>query len=152
MATSSAYAINDLGQIVGVAPVPDGQEYRPHAHLWSGGTFLDLNTASECDGCELGWASAINAAGQITANGGQPGPAAYGYLLTPWQCTSFATCDSNCDGEVNFFDIDPFNLALFDPSAYVSQFPSCNWLCNNDVNHDGNVDFFDIDAFLACIF
>ncbi len=57
--------------------------------------------------------------------------------------------DANCDGSVDFFDIDPFLLALFDPSAYAAAHPGCD---NGDVNRDGNVDFFDIDPFLACLF
>ncbi len=66
-----------------------------------------------------------------------------------FQAPAFATGDVNCDGSVDFFDIDPFLLALFDPAAYAAAFPGCD---NGDVNNDGNVDFFDIDPFLACLF
>ncbi len=59
--------------------------------------------------------------------------------------------DMNCDGNVDFFDIDPFILALFDPVAYAAAFPNCN-IANADVNGDGDVNFFDIDGFVACIF
>ncbi len=59
--------------------------------------------------------------------------------------------DANCDGTVDFFDIDPFLLALFDPAAYALQFPGCD-LTQSDVNGDGGVDFFDIDAFLIVLF
>ncbi len=59
------------------------------------------------------------------------------------------TGDVNCDGAVDFFDIDPFLLALFDPAAYAALYPGCN---NGDVNGDGGVDFFDIDPFLTCLF
>jgi hypothetical protein len=64
----------------------------------------------------------------------------------------FHHCDSNCDGSVNFFDIDPFIAAVFDPIAYQVANPNCNLLCNNDNNQDGSVDFFDIDPFLTCLF
>ncbi len=57
--------------------------------------------------------------------------------------------DVNCDGLVNFFDIDPFLLALFDPPAYQAAFPGCD---NADVSGDGLVNFFDIDPFLDCLF
>lgn len=57
--------------------------------------------------------------------------------------------DVNCDGSVDFFDIDPFLLALFDPQAYAAAFPGCE---NADVSRDGSVDFFDIDPFLQCLF
>ncbi len=64
----------------------------------------------------------------------------------------FLACDSNCSGSIDFFDIDPFLTAVFDPIAYQLQHPNCNLRCNNDANQDGNVDFFDIDGFLACLF
>jgi hypothetical protein len=59
--------------------------------------------------------------------------------------------DVNCDGSVNFFDIDPFLLALFDPSGYQVAFPGCP-LANADCNSDSGVNFFDIDPFLTCLF
>ena len=59
--------------------------------------------------------------------------------------------DMNCDGSVDFFDIDPFLLALFDPAGYAAAYPSCN-INNGDINEDTNVDFFDIDPFLECLF
>ncbi len=59
--------------------------------------------------------------------------------------------DANCDGSVDFFDIDPFVLAIFDPAAYAGLY------CGGDMgaadcNADGDVNFFDIDPFLACLF
>lgn len=65
--------------------------------------------------------------------------------------TFIAPADLNCDGAVDFFDIDPFILALFDPSGYAAQFPDCD-LRSADANQDGDVNFFDIDAFLQCVF
>ncbi len=58
--------------------------------------------------------------------------------------------DLNCDGVVDFADIDPFVLALSSPAAYQTQYPNCNWL-NADTNGDGRVDFADIDPFVACL-
>lgn len=66
-------------------------------------------------------------------------------------CNGFLPCDANCDGVVDFFDIDPFVFALLDPAAYAAAHPNCNTLCVNDANRDGVVDFFDIDAFVACV-
>jgi hypothetical protein len=34
-----------------------------------------------------------------------------------WDCP-FGNADVNCDGSVDFCDINPFLLALFDPLAY----------------------------------
>jgi hypothetical protein len=59
--------------------------------------------------------------------------------------------DLNCDGLINFFDVDPFLLALLDPAAYPATYPACNY-ANADCNRDGGVNFFDIDPFLACLF
>ncbi len=59
--------------------------------------------------------------------------------------------DANCDATIDFFDIDPFLLALFDPIAYAAA--NCSGsVCAADVDCSGLVDFFDIDPFLACLF
>jgi hypothetical protein len=58
--------------------------------------------------------------------------------------------DLNCDGDVNFDDIDPFVLALSGEAAYNAQYPDCNWM-NADCNQDGSVDFDDIDAFVGLL-
>ncbi len=59
--------------------------------------------------------------------------------------------DANCDGTIDFFDIDPFLLSLFNPAAYTAA--NCGGsLCAADIDCNGGVDFFDIDPFLACLF
>jgi hypothetical protein len=58
--------------------------------------------------------------------------------------------DLNCDGWVDFDDINPFVLALADPAGYWTAFPDCNWY-NGDCNCDEVVDFDDINPFVACI-
>lgn len=58
--------------------------------------------------------------------------------------------DVNCDGNVDFFDIDPFVLALTGQQAYEATYPNCNYM-NADSNGDGNVDFFDIDPFVVLL-
>ena len=62
----------------------------------------------------------------------------------------FSRGDLNCDGLVNFDDIDPFVLALSDPAAYALQYPDCDIL-NGDANGDGVVNFDDINAFVALL-
>ncbi len=59
--------------------------------------------------------------------------------------------DTNCDGNIDFFDIDPFLLALFDLPAYQATFCGGS-TCAADIDCTGQVDFFDIDPFLACLF
>ncbi len=58
--------------------------------------------------------------------------------------------DMNCDGVVNFADIDPFVLALSSPAGYQAAFPTCN-IMNGDCNGDGVVNFADIDPFVALL-
>lgn len=58
--------------------------------------------------------------------------------------------DLNCDCRLDFFDIDPFVLAVTDPAAFEAQFPNCDRF-NADVNGDSIVDFFDIDPFVDCV-
>ncbi len=62
----------------------------------------------------------------------------------------FPLGDMNCDGVVNFADINPFVLALSDPAGYMQQFPTCN-INLADVNRDGVVDFADINPFVALL-
>jgi len=62
--------------------------------------------------------------------------------------------DLNCDGAVNFFDIDAFVAALLatppDYAEYYQDYPGCDHLLA-DCNDDGNVNFFDIDPFVAIL-
>ena len=58
--------------------------------------------------------------------------------------------DTNCDGAVDSFDIDPFVLALTDVQAYAAQFPECD-ASSADVNGDGVINAFDIDPFVALL-
>ncbi|MEW6249681.1 MAG: CHRD domain-containing protein [Planctomycetota bacterium] len=58
--------------------------------------------------------------------------------------------DLNCDGVVDFEDINPFVLALSDPQGYMRAFPQCT-LMAGDINGDGRVDFEDINPFVALL-
>ncbi|MEW6252589.1 MAG: hypothetical protein AB1716_18280, partial [Planctomycetota bacterium] len=62
----------------------------------------------------------------------------------------FRPGDMNCDGAINFDDINPFVLALSDPAGYQVAFPNCNIL-NGDINNDGLVNFDDINPFVALL-
>ncbi len=63
---------------------------------------------------------------------------------------SFAYGDLNCDGVLDFGDINPFVLTLTDPAAYEATFPNCDIL-NADIDGDGTVDFADINPFVALL-
>ena len=56
--------------------------------------------------------------------------------------------DLNCDGAVNFGDIDPFVLAITAAGDYAAAYPDCDVMLA-DVNDDGAVNFGDIDPFVA---
>jgi hypothetical protein len=58
--------------------------------------------------------------------------------------------DLNCDGLVDFDDINPFVLALTGRTEYEAAYPYCNWWLG-DTNYDGIVDFADINGFVALI-
>ncbi len=58
--------------------------------------------------------------------------------------------DLNCDGVIDFEDINPFVLALSDPVGYQAAYPNCD-IHNGDCDHDGDVDFDDINAFVALL-
>ena len=58
--------------------------------------------------------------------------------------------DLNCDGVVNNFDIDPFVLALTNPTKYAQQFPNCDRRLA-DCNGDEEVNNFDIDPFVRLL-
>ncbi len=58
--------------------------------------------------------------------------------------------DTNCDGVVNFDDLDSFVLAILGEPGYLAALPRCNFI-NADANRDGEVDFDDISGFVALI-
>lgn len=55
--------------------------------------------------------------------------------------------DLNCDGDVNFADIDGFVTALTSPADYESLHPDC-YIGFGDLDGDGDVNFADIDPFV----
>ncbi|MCB9857821.1 MAG: hypothetical protein H6818_19220 [Phycisphaerales bacterium] len=56
--------------------------------------------------------------------------------------------DMNLDGLVDGRDIGPFVLALTDPAAYSSQYPSANANVIGDTNDDGAFDLVDVTGML----
>jgi hypothetical protein len=57
----------------------------------------------------------------------------------------FDPCDTDCDGDVDAFDIEPFINVL------LGGFGSGCSPCSGDVDGDGDVDAFDIEPFIACL-
>lgn len=58
--------------------------------------------------------------------------------------------DMDCNGRVDFDDVDAFVLAISGQEAYEAVYPNCDWM-NADCNVDGHVDFADIDPFVTQI-
>ncbi len=58
--------------------------------------------------------------------------------------------DMNCDGVVNFTDIDAFVAALVGEAEFEQSQPTCRREFA-DVSRDGRVDFEDIGAFACCL-
>jgi hypothetical protein len=69
---------------------------------------------------------------------------AYEYIRVP------VPGDLNCDGSVDFNDIDPFIVALISRDDYESQYPACDYF-NGDIDGNGPVDSDDIDGFVECL-
>ncbi|MEW6250334.1 MAG: M6 family metalloprotease domain-containing protein [Planctomycetota bacterium] len=78
---------------------------------------------------------------------GEPGPVMTFTFRTP---TPPRPGDLNCDGAVDFNDINPFVLILQDPGAWQTAYPACP-PANGDVNGDGHVDLGDINPFVALL-
>jgi hypothetical protein len=70
----------------------------------------------------------------------------------PDECAA-CLADLDCDGDVDFFDIDPFVAKLGCPGLGETGLrDSCDAGCpwqNGDIDQDGDVDFFDIDPFVS---
>lgn len=58
--------------------------------------------------------------------------------------------DLNCDGSLNFDDIDPFVLVIQNEGEFEIQYPDCRATLA-DMNDDGAIDFRDIDGFINCL-
>jgi len=58
--------------------------------------------------------------------------------------------DLNCDGTVDFGDINPFVLILSNFPAWQAAYPGCPWQ-NGDISGDGSVGFEDINPFVALL-
>jgi hypothetical protein len=68
-------------------------------------------------------------------------------------CERGARGDSNCDGGVDFDDIDCFVAALISEDHWndCGHGAGCDYTVVNDINQDGSVDFDDIDGFVECL-
>jgi hypothetical protein len=108
-------------------------------------TFDTVSWAHQSDIAIVAWAQ------PPVSNGSSGQGAFWNSRLMTWPFAPlYERGDLNCDGVINFDDIDPFVLALSDPANYQAAYPYCD-LLNADCNGDGAVDFDDIDAFVALL-
>lgn len=63
---------------------------------------------------------------------------------------SIHLADCNCDGEIDFADIDAFVLVLSDEAEYARLYPDCD-VRSADTNCDGEQTFDDVDSFSNCL-
>lgn len=107
--------------------------------LYRDGTFWQLSNDPFWNCC-----GEINEAGEVVWHSGPTGRRDLRLMRR------MPTGDLNCDGAFNGADIDPFFLALGDPSAYATAFPDCDPLLG-DVNGDGSLNGADIDPFFELL-
>jgi hypothetical protein len=131
----SGWNIDDI-ELLGLVPgggandcngnaVPDECELAGH----------DCNGNGVLDACDIASGTSVDANG----NG------------IPDECDAAVLAgDLNCDGAVNFADINPFVLLLTDPAGWQAEHPGCPPL-NGDINGDGSVGFGDINPFVALL-
>jgi len=148
----SAYGINNLGEIVGTIELAP---YAVHAVLWRDNAVIDLDVlykqscGEHCTFQYLTRAESITDNGIIAGTGVRVGCDIYkqaAFLLRPVRPQSLG--DLNCDGAVNFDDIDALQRALAGLSQYYRVHRLCNHL-NGDFSGDGVVTFDDVDAFVG---
>ena len=67
-----------------------------------------------------------------------------------WELAPSVVGDLNCDGVVDFEDINPFVLALTAWGQYLQQYPDCDIMLA-DINGDAYVTYADINPFVTLL-
>jgi len=129
--------------VVAAGTTPLGyQWYKGGAALTDGGAISGATTAN----LAISPASLTDAGNyDVIVTNGCGSATSASATLTVWQ-----RGDLNCDGAVDFDDINPFVTALVSRANYEAAFPNCRWL-NGDIDGNGTVDFDDINPFVACL-
>lgn len=126
----------------------------------AGGAYQGDNTGCSPNSCPQptgaccqasGTCSVLTAAACAAASGTYQGA---GTVCTPNPCAP-PVCrgDANCDGNINWRDIDFLIAAMNDnewnwEQQFLPNLPNCPF-ANNDANQDGSVNWRDIDPFVA---
>ena len=97
------------------------------------GTSQDCNANSIPDECDI----LSGTSDDVNSNG------------VPDEC-EIVTGDVNCDGSVDFNDINPFVLLMTSTWLWQQTYPTC-LLMNGDCNFDEVISFADINPFIAIL-
>ena len=110
------------------------------------GDSLTFTIDNRSGACCIGHGCSLKSEAECTAASGQwKGD---GTTCTPTPC--YCRGDMNCDGVINYGDINPFVLALNGYPEYHAQYPNCDYL-NADCNADGYVSYADINPFVQLL-
>ncbi len=151
---SSMHRINDLSLY---AQSPSGNEYWGNRRLYNGplsepaANPMDNDTVENIfvGNPEAGtWtikvvAHEINVDGHVETPGVDADFALIVSGVLPAGC-AFDAADTNCDGVIDAFDVEPFINLLVGGGSPCST-------CAGDINGDGAIDAFDIEPFIACL-
>ncbi len=112
--------------------------------------FFVTDNSTAIDGVMGVYSFTLGADGSFTQNGLLTSTEGIGpRSIAVWK-PSFLLGDLNCDGGVDFGDINPFIQILTDPAAWQATYPTCP-PANGDINTDGTIDFGDINPFIALL-
>jgi hypothetical protein len=116
----------------------DGATWQPlGSGMGGGGYYPDVYALTVYNGELIAGGNFTTAGGEVSA------------YWARWDCP-YRRGDLDCNGAVDFRDINPFVLALSNPGAYAQTYPDCDILIG-DMNCDASVDFGDINPFVACL-
>ncbi|MCG3125559.1 MAG: hypothetical protein CHACPFDD_00383 [Phycisphaerae bacterium] len=136
------------GVLIDVSPADNGgltDGSTPFARNYDGGQTVTL-TAPAADGVGLTFERWLvdgspQPAGQTTISVDMFGNRS---AMATYVASACEPCDTNCDGSVNGFDVDPMVALLSGSGTPCSP-------CAGDVDGDGSVNGFDVDGFVACL-
>jgi hypothetical protein len=107
--------------------------------IWGGSNDTYHQLTDTVDHADYDWDFALH-----TVRGGMAG------LVSLAGLVPVVAGDVNCDGAVDFDDINPFVLRLTSAAGYRAAFPNCPD-AHGDANGDGVVDFGDINPFVSLL-
>jgi hypothetical protein len=124
-------------------------------HTTSGGTSWRHREITEAELTALGVVLTDTMRLRITVNDADPQSIVESGLdafsIKAFRCADIHIGDLNCDGAVDFKDINPFVLYLSNFAAWQAAYPDCPPE-NGDINQDGDYPSFkDINPFVALL-